>query len=574
MESLYRSNVKYRPEWVPRFLCFADATDLANVGLATVVAEGFLSVPSVRTLLRRGQGTRLRLPDDALPPAPAADATGAAGLRVGEQTRQRLATLDRLREQGIDAYPPMVPRSADLAAIRAAHPDLPPDTHTGQQVSVAGRIVLVRDHGARVFATLRDWTGDLQVMLTDPAELARWRADADLGDHVSVTGEVITTRSGELTVAGGSWLLAAKCLHPLPDKHRGLVDAESRVRLRHLDLIVSPAARDLLRVRGAVLGSLRGTLGAAGYLEVETPILQPVHGGANARPFSTHHNAYDMTMYLRIAPELYLKRLAVGGVGRVYELGRAFRNEGVDTSHNPEFTILEAYQAYADYTDMRELARQLVCAAAVAAHGSPVLHRTGPDGAPVAVDLSAPWPVVGVYEAVGAALGEPVDPGTDSATLHRLAAAAGVPLSPGLDHGQIVLECYERLVEARTVAPTFYLDFPTSVSPLTRAHRVDPRLAERWDLVAFGMELGTAYSELVDPVEQRRRLTAQSQRAAGGDAEAMEVDEAFLSALEYAMPPTGGLGLGVDRLVMLLTGRSIRETLPFPTVSQIGPGKP
>jgi len=520
----------------------------------------------VRTLLRRGLTEPLNLPDEALPPVAVAEPPALPGPLRDEQTRLRLATLERLRAEGVDPYPPQVPYTGDLAGVRAAHPDLPPDTRTGARVAVAGRLVLLRDHGTTCFATLRDWSGDLQVMLTiadlGAERLAAWRRDIDLGDHVGVAGDVVTTRRGELSVLADGWTLAAKCLHPLPDKHRGLADPESRVRQRHLDLIVNPCARDLLRLRGAVLGALRATLAAQDYLEVETPLLQPVHGGANARPFTTHHNAFDLKMYLRIAPELYLKRLAVGGLGRVYELGRAFRNEGVDSSHNPEFTILEAYRSYADYTTMRELTQALIVDAAVAATGAPLLRR--PDA--TEVDLTEDWPVVSVHEAVSRALGVDVDPGTPPARLRELATGAGVPVRPAWDAGQLILELYERLVEHATTRPTFYTDFPTSVSPLTRAHRTDPRLAERWDLVGFGMELGTAYTELVDPVEQRSRLTAQSLRAAGGDAEAMELDEEFLGALEYAMPPTGGLGLGVDRLIMLLSGRSIRETLAFPTV--------
>jgi lysyl-tRNA synthetase class 2 len=276
-----------------------------------------------------------------------------------------------------------------------------------------------------------------------------------------------------------------------------------------------------------------------------------------------------MRLYLRIAPELYLKRLAVGGVERVFELGRDFRNEGVDASHNPEFTMLEAYQAYADYTTMRGLARELVVAAATAAFGAPVARRLGADGTLCEVDLGGEWPVVGVYEAVSKALGETVEPETPLPKLREFAAALRVPTQPSWGCGAIVMELYERLVEERTERPTFYTDFPVEVSPLTRAHRADPRLAERWDLVAFGVELGTAYTELVDPVEQRRRLTEQSLRAASGDPEAMELDEDFLRALEFAMPPTGGLGLGLDRLVMLLTGRTIRDTVPFPLVKPI-----
>lgn len=312
--------------------------------------------------------------------------------------------------------------------------------------------------------------------------------------------------------------------------------------------------------------ALRQGLIDRGYLEVETPMLQQIHGGANARPFHTHINAYNLDLYLRIAPELYLKRLCVGGMEKVFEMGRTFRNEGISYKHNPEFTMLEAYQAFADYDVMLDLTRELIQGAAVAAFGTATARKADANGRLVEHDISGAWPVKTVYGALSEALGEGVDADTDARVLRRLCDAASVPVKPETGRGDIVLEMYERLVEERTTLPTFYKDFPTDVSPLTRQHRKDPRLAERWDLVAFGTELGTAYSELTDPVEQRRRLTAQSLLAAGGDVEAMELDEDFLQALEYAMPPTGGLGIGVDRLVMFLTGLSIRETLPFPLV--------
>ena len=396
--------------------------------------------------------------------------------------------------------------------------------------------------------------------------LDSWRKMVDLGDHVAVTGEVVTSRRGTVSVLADCWILAGKCLRPLPDKHRGLSDPETLVRHRHLDLIVNPTARGMLRTRSAAVHAVRSALFDRDFIEVETPILQRVHGGANARPFMTHSNAYDVPLYLRIAPELYLKRLVTGGVERVFELGRDFRNEGADATHNPEFTMLEAFQAYADYATMRRLTQELVVAAATAAYGAPVAHRQRADGTIEVVDLSGHWPVVTVCDAISAALDEKIDSGTERERLLALAAAAGVPVPPSAGTGTIVLELYERLVEAKTHAPTFYTDFPVDVSPLTREHRLDARLAERWDLVVFGMELATAYTELTDPVEQRRRLTAQSLLAAGGDHEAMRLDEDFLQTLEYAMPPTGGLGLGIDRLVMLLTGTSIRQTLPFPLV--------
>jgi len=577
LESLYRSNVKYRPEWVPRFLCYEDVRDLAKVALASGIAEGFVVVPSLPTLLRRGlTAPPVHVPPVLPPLEPVAEVTAAeASPGLPEQVRVRLSKVDRMRSAGIDPYPPAVPHTHDVIDVRSRHQGLAPDTHTGDQVSVAGRVVLLRNHGRLCFATIRDWTGDLQVMVgaagVGEAALAGWKAEVDLGDHVSVTGEVVGSRRGELSVLASSWMLAAKCLHPLPDKHRGLAAPEARVRQRYLDLIVDPESRQMIRLRSAVLHSLRCELVRRGYLEVETPVLQAVHGGANARPFVTRSNAYDLQLYLRIAPELFLKRLAVGGVAKVFELGRTFRNEGADATHNPEFTMLEAYQAYADYTVMRELTRELIVAAATAAHGTPVARR--PDG--TEVDLSEPWPVLTVHDAIAKALGEPVTPDTAVEELRTLAERARVALDPHWDRGQVILELYERLVEGHTQAPTFYTDFPTEVSPLTRTHRRDPRLAERWDLVAGGTEIATAYTELVDPLEQRRRLTEQSMRAAGGDAEAMELDEDFLQALEFSMPPTGGLGLGVDRLVMLLTGRTIRETLPFPLVRPTGaPGAP
>ncbi|WP_433224120.1 bifunctional lysylphosphatidylglycerol synthetase/lysine--tRNA ligase LysX [Dactylosporangium sp. CS-047395] len=565
LESLYRSNVKYHPQWLPRFLCFEDVRDLAKVGLASGVAEGFVVVPSLRTLLRRGKAAtftedrrELVLTESelaaALAPAPVREHR-----RRPEQVRIRIAKLDALRATGIEPYPPGFARTHSVTQIRAAHPDPVPDTRTGARVTFAGRVVRLRDHGALCFATLRDWTGDLQVVLTGRPDFA---ATVDLGDHVGVTGEVGTTRRGELSVFADAWELTAKCLQPLPDKHKGMADPEAMVRRRHVDLIVNQPARDMVRTRSAVSFALRRVLHGHAYVEVETPVLQPIHGGANARPFVTHSNAYDMRLYLRIAPELYLKRLAVGGVERVFEIGRNFRNEGVDATHNPEFTMLEAYEAYGDYTTMRGLVRELILAAA---GDEPVLRREF-RGEQRVVDLREEWPVVPVYTAVSQAAGTPVTPDSSVPELRDLADKLAVHWLEAWTHGQLVLELYEHLVEGSTVHPTFYTDFPVDVSPLTRQHRADPRLAERWDLVAFGMELGTAYTELVDPVELRARLTAQSLRAAAGDPEAMELDEDFLEAFEFAMPPSGGLGLGVDRLVMLLTGRTIRETLPFPLV--------
>ncbi len=482
----------------------------------------------------------------------------------------RREKLERLRAAGVDPYPVGFPRTATVAELRDAHADLPPDTATGVHVGVAGRVVLSRVGGKLCFATLRDGSGDIQVMLSldrlGEQALRDWKQFVDLGDHVGIEGEVITSRRGELSVLAERWALTAKALRPLPEKHHGLTDAEARVRQRYVDLIVNQDARDMLRRRAAAVRALRDALHDRGYVEVETPMLQAVHGGANARPFVTHINAYDMPLYLRIAPELYLKRLLVGGAERVFEVNRNFRNEGADSTHNPEFTMLEAYEAYGDYNTMQTLTRELVQQVATAVYGAPVARRRDADGVETEVDLSGEWRSTTVNEAISAALGEEVTADTDVAALRKLCDAAGVPHDPNWTRGQVVIEMFERLVEEHTVAPTFYRDYPTDASPLTRAHREDPRLAEKWDLIAFGGELATAYSELVDPVEQRARLTAQSLLAAGGDPDAMRLDQDFLRALEHGMPPAGGMGMGVDRLLMLLTGRNIRETILFPLV--------
>jgi lysyl-tRNA synthetase class 2 len=484
---------------------------------------------------------------------------------LSEQERIRREKLDRIQAAGVEGYPVSVRRTTTNAALRAAYPDLAPDAATGERVSVVGRVMLKRDGGKLCFATLRDGTGDLQVMLSldrlGADLLDAWKRDIDLGDHVSVDGEVVCSRRGELSVMAESWTLASKALRPLPEKWKGLVDEESRVRRRYVDLIVNPDSRRIVELRATVLASLRQTLGARGYIEVETPILQPLHGGASARPYESHMNAFDVPVYLRIALELYLKRLVVGGIERVYEIGRTFRNEGVDATHANDFSMLEAYEAYGDYDTMAELTRDLVINAARAA-GSTVVPRTGGGE----IDLDVPWRSVTVFGAVSEALGSEVSIDTPKPELVRLAGSRDVALQPGWDEGEIILELYEQLVEHALVEPTFVRDYPASVRPLARPHRDDPRLAEAWDLVVNGVELAPAYSELVDPVEQRRRLTEQSMKAAGGDAEAMQLDEDFLRALEHGAPPMGGMGMGIDRLLALLTGENLRQTITFPFV--------
>ncbi|MEB3024033.1 bifunctional lysylphosphatidylglycerol synthetase/lysine--tRNA ligase LysX [[Mycobacterium] crassicus] len=574
LETLYRSNMKYQPEWVPRYACYEDARLIPRVGVASVIAEGFLVLPFSR---RQEQHTGHH---SAVPEAVAAtgrlhsDGTAPDGVaefiepaealpRLPEQVRVRMAKLKSLQDSGVDAYPVGHPPSHTVAQAM--------EGDTGETVSVAGRVLRMRDYGGVLFAQLRDWSGEVQLLLdnsvlaeADGARAADFSSAVDLGDLVEATGRMGHSRNGTPSLLVRHWRLVGKCLRPLPDKWKGLTDPEARVRSRYVDLAINTESRALITARSSVLRSIRDTLFTKGFLEVETPILQQLHGGANARPFTTHINAYDLDLYLRIAPELYLKRLCVGGVERVFELGRAFRNEGVDYSHNPEFTLLEAYQAHADYRAWIDGARELIQNAAVAANGAPVVMRPGADDRLEPVDISGDWPVRTVHGAVSEALGEQIDADTDLETLRRLCNGAGVHFLRQWDAGQVVLELYEHLVEARTERPTFYTDFPTSVSPLTRPHRCKPGVAERWDLVAWGVELGTAYSELTDPVEQRRRLHQQSVLAAGGDPEAMELDEDFLQAMEYAMYPTGGLGMGVDRVVMLITGHSIRDTLPFP----------
>jgi lysyl-tRNA synthetase class 2 len=482
-----------------------------------------------------------------------------------EQVRVRRGKYDRLVAAGTPPYPLGYPRTSTLAEVREKHAGLETDTASGEVVGVAGRVVLSRAGGKLCFAQLQEGDAQLQVMISldgvGEERLAAWKSDVDLGDHVGITGEVISSRRGELSILASDWQLTSKALRPLPDKHHGLTDPEARVRQRYVDLLVNPTSRAMVRDRATVVRSLRDTLDRRGYVEVETPVLQVVHGGAAARPFATHVNALDLDVTLRIATELFLKRLVVGGIDRVYEIGKTFRNEGIDSTHFPEFTELEAYEAYGDYDTMAELTRTLVLDAAHA-----VGRTVVPDGRGGEIDLEGEWRHATVHGLVSEAVGEEVDPGTDVDRLIGIAAKHDVALQPGWDAGEVVLELYEKLVEHTLLQPTFVRDYPVSVRPLARNHRDDPRLAEAWDLIVAGVELAPAYTELIDPVEQRRRLTEQSLKAAGGDPEAMQLDEDFLRALEHGAPPMGGMGLGVDRLVMLLTGLPIRETILFPLV--------
>ncbi len=474
---------------------------------------------------------------------------------------------NRLIAEGGEAYPVGFERTTTLRALRDRHPELAADAMTGERVAVAGRVIFVRNTGKLCFATLREGDGtELQVMLSldriGAESLAAWKSTVDIGDHVGAEGEVISSRRGELSVLADRWTVTGKALRPLPVAHKPMGE-ETRVRQRYLDLIARPEARQMVTVRATTVRALRESLHRRGFLEVETPMLQAVHGGATARPFRTHFNAYDMDIFLRIAPELFLKRAVVGGLDRVFEINRNFRNEGVDATHSPEFAMLEAYEAYGDYDTMATLTRELVQEAATAVFGSTtVRHLDGSEH-----DLGGEWPSIWLYDAVSEAIGEPVSARTPVADLRAYAAKADLAVGPEWGPGKLVEELFESLCEQHLPSPVFVRDFPMDTSPLVRAHRSAPGVVEKWDLYVFGVERATGYSELTDPVIQRERLVEQATLAERGDAEAMVLDEDFLRALEHGMPPTGGMGMGIDRLLQLLTGsRGIRETILFPFV--------
>ena len=487
-----------------------------------------------------------------------------------EQVKIRREKRSRLLAEGIEPYPVGVERTASLAELRARFPDLDPDIATGEQVGITGRVIFLRNSGKLCFVTIReggagDTGSELQVMISlasvGAESLAAFKAVVDLGDHLFAHGEVITSRRGELSVLADSWQITAKALRPLPVAHKALSE-ENRVRQRYVDLIVRPQARRNAEIRASVNSSLRATLVDRGFLEVETPMLQSLHGGAAARPFVTHMNAMDMDLYLRIAPELYLKRCVVGGIDRVFEINRNFRNEGADSTHSPEFAMLETYQAYTDYNGMAELTQTLIQNAARDVFGD--TNVTHADGA--TFDLGGEWASISLYGSLSDAIGQPVDVTTPMSDLVKLAQRLDVPVAPHYGPGKLAEELFEATVLPSLTAPTFVRDFPADTSPLTREHRSIPGLAEKWDLYIRGVETATAYSELVDPVVQRERFVQQATFAGLGDAEAMVLDEDFLRAMEYGMPPSGGMGMGIDRLLMALTGLGIRETILFPFV--------
>ena len=480
-----------------------------------------------------------------------------------EQARR--VKLARLQAAGIEAFPVGFRRSHTLAEVRRGWEEaLEAGQESGDVVRVAGRIVLKRAMGRLAFWTLRHDGHEVQILLTIGAlgpEQYEVVLDLDVGDWVGAQGPVVKTRRGELSVKATEVFLLGKALRPLPDKWKGLTDVEVRSRQRELDLAVNPSALEAMRLRSRVVGSLRESMLARDFTEVETPILNPVPGGALARPFVTHHNALDTDLFLRVASELYLKRLLAGGVDRVFELGRMFRNEGIDSTHNTEFTMLESNSAFQDYRDMMELARGVIQEAADAAgRGRRLTYRDRE------VDLDGDWHQVTLLEAVREAIGQP-DLGYDWPLdrVRELCDKHEVATEPGWGTGKLVLELYEKHAEHRIVGPTFVTDYPVEVSPLAHPHRDDPFVTERFELIILGREYANCFSELTDPDEQRARFEEQALAKAGGDEEAMVVDEAYLRALELGMPPNAGLGIGVDRLVMLLADlSSIREVLLFP----------
>ena len=522
-----------------------------------------------------------------------------------EQVKVRAAKRARLMEAGIPAYPVLLPITTTIKKVREKYAHLEAGEETEDYVGLAGRVILARNGGKLCFATLMDGEGNkIQVMLSAASvgaeSLAAYKNDVDLGDHLFVHGRVISSRRGELSIFAtpaevtpeaqvayeaassalpapdASWAIASKALRPLPktwtteDGEEVTLSEDQRIRRRELDLITRPAARDMVRIRAAVNRSIRENFFRRDYIELETPMLQMIHGGAAARPFITHMNALDTDLYLRIATEIYLKRAVVGGVDRVFEMNRNFRNEGMDSSHSPEFTSLEAYEAYSDYNGMAELTRDLIQQAARDAfdlsEGEEIVRLA--DG--TEYDLSGQWDRIDLYGSTSEALGEEITVETPRETLVKYAERIGLEVDDYAVSGKIVEDIFEELVASKLWAPTFVYDFPEDTSPLTRYHRSRAGLTEKWDLYVRGFETGTAYSELADPVVQRERFEAQALAAANGDPEAMVMDEDFLVAMEQGFPPCGGMGMGIDRLLMVLTGQGIRETIPFPLVKRLG----
>ncbi len=490
---------------------------------------------------------------------------------LSELRETRLEKGKALAELGQGPYALRFEPNHRTAELQQAHADLANGEERDVAVAVAGRVMTRRVMGKLAFFTLADETGPIQLFIEkatlaasmpdDPEAFAHITSLVDAGDLIGVHGTLRRTDRGELSVKVKQWQMLSKSLQPLPDKWHGLADVEKRYRQRYLDLIVSPHTRETFRRRAVAVSAIRRWLDERGFLEIETPVLQSVPGGADARPFETHHNALDLPLTLRIATELHLKRLVVGGFERVYELGRIFRNEGISTRHNPEFTSIEVYQAYADYNDMMDLTEQLIAHVCQQVCGSTVISYQGTE-----IDLTPPWRRVTMHELVQEATG------LDFTAFGARAEAAAAMEAKGLQApaladsvGRLLVEAFEQTVETDLIQPTFVIDYPVENSPLARAHRSKPGLVERFELFIVGRETANAFSELIDPVDQRQRLEAQMARKAAGDDEAQQVDEDFIQALEVGMPPTGGLGIGIDRLVMLLTDSpSIRDVIAFP----------
>jgi lysyl-tRNA synthetase, class II len=477
----------------------------------------------------------------------------------------RLAKLDEIRARGDDPYPVRFDRTHTLNEVREHWGDkIDPGAATDDVVRVAGRVLLKRPQGRLVFANVRDGSGQLQLFVSRGVlgadAFTRFGEEVDRGDWVGVEGKVMKTKLGELSVNVSSFQMLAKALRPLPEKWHGLTDTETRYRQRYVDLIANDDARRVFDVRFAAIGAIRRFLAARGFVEVETPVLHSIAGGATAKPFTTHHNALDVQLSLRIAPELYLKRLIVGGYDKVFELARVFRNEGLSTRHNPEFTMLELYEAFSDYTDMMRLTEELIADAARTSIGATTVEWDG-----AKIDLTPPFARRTMVDLVREHAGVDVHPSQPIEDLRATCDALGVPFDKSWRPGKLVLEIYEKTTEANIKEPTFVCDYPREVSPLARTHRDDPTLTERFELIVHGRELANAFSELNDPVEQMRRFEAQASLKQLGDDEAHGIDADYVRALEYGLPPTGGMGLGIDRLVMVLAGvTSIREVILFP----------
>lgn len=563
LDQLYRSGMRYQPRWVPRYVLCADSRALPRIAVAAARAEGLL--PRLGGGAFTHTGRHRAAPEVTAVVHPVAAETPVAEVAPirdprPEQVRVRIAKLDRLAEAKIDPYPLPFPPTHTVAAARRVP--------RGTTVRVSGRLLRLRDCGGVLFAVVRDWTSDIQLLLDrdrlGAARCAEFGEFADLGDLISVSGQLGYSRRGELSLLVADWRMLAKCLRPLPGKWHGLTDPDARLRRGYLDLMIDREARELLARRSAVLRTLRDTLHDGGFLEVGSPVLQPGSGTGTTRSMRTHIDADNTDLHLRLDPESALKRLCVGGVEKVFELGPSFRNTRADARHLPEFTLLEAYEAHGDHQRMMTLCRHLVQQAAVAANDSVIAMRPRSDGSLEAVDLSGEWRVRSVYEALGRETGIEITPDTELPQLRELCEKADITCQPGWDRGRIVYALYQRLVAPATDQPTFYSDFPSSVSPSARTQRRRGDLAERWELVAGGIAMATGRSELTDPVELRRRVTTPARPAADSGPATVGLDEDLLHALEYGMPPTGGLSLGVERVLMVLTGRAIRETQAFP----------